>query len=137
MATLTIPMPYLEDFRSAVISEIDSDSNMLSVNHAAVLASRFEGVTEDRSSAVKHLSQDMAVLSQVLDANDNTTVTADEQTLSHLLEQMARVSAGRLNDAQQYSPVLMGKTAEIAERLAWVSYEAVRLWPSLDERKVA
>jgi hypothetical protein len=137
MATLTIPASYLEDVRTAAIREVVSDSDMLRINHQNVLDGKFGGETEDRTSAAAALHRDMGLLDQVLHATGDTTVEAEGEDITFVLEETVRLLTARLDEEKGYSPVNMGAVLDLTEELRWAASEAIRLDPRLDERKAA
>jgi hypothetical protein len=137
IATLKIPAGYLEDFRSAVVREIVGDSDTLQTNHQSVLDGRVGGDPEDRTSAATALRRDMGLLDQVLHATDETTVKADSEDITFVLEEMVRLLAARLDDLKEYGPINLGAVLEIAEQLRWAAENGIAIDPRLDQRKAA
>ena len=71
---------------------------------------------------------------RLLDATDDTKVTAEPGTLSYVLEQTARLLSRRLTDVCRYGPLPMGDVVELAARLRWAADEAIRIYPVLAHR---
>jgi len=133
---ITIPADYLEDVRSAIVAEINSDSDALRENHASLLSGSLGG-REDRASALGWLRNDSRLLDHLLDATGDTKVTADLSTVTHVLEETVRVLSSRLGQQCGYAPIAMGAVLELCAALRWAAEEAVRIEPALDERTVA
>ena len=135
-AEVTIPAGYLEDVRTALVREINSESAAIQTDQESVLEGN--GVAPvDRAAAVRLLHEDMRLIDQVLDATSDTKMTGERDAVSHALEEMVRVLSGQLEDACGYAPVNLGAVLDIADRLRWAATEAIRIEPSLDERKGA
>jgi hypothetical protein len=133
-AAVTIPAAYLEDVRSALVDEIDSDSDAIAVDQADLRESeidRLEMHQADRDAAVRMLSRDLQLLAQVLDATDDTTVTGDPSSIAEALQATVRVLSRRLNDLCGYGPLPLGDVPELAARLRWAADEAIRIEPEL------
>jgi len=133
---ITIPADYLEDVRSAIVAEINSDCYALRENHASLLAGSLGG-REDRASALGWLRNDSRLLDHLLDATGDTKVTADLSTVTHVLGETVRVLSSRLGQQCEYSPVPVGSVLELCAALRWAAEEAVRIEPQMDERAVA
>jgi hypothetical protein len=131
---ITIPAEYLEDVRSALVSEINQDSDALQVNQATLLEKNGELNREDRDASVRWLRNDLQLLDQLLDGSEARKVTADRDALTEVLQAMVRVLAGRLTDVCQYGPVPLGDVVELSARLRWAANKAIRLHPHLGER---
>jgi hypothetical protein len=131
---ITIPAEYLEDVRSALVSEINQDSDALQVNQASLLEKNGELNREDRDASVRWLRNDLQLLDQLLDGSEARKVTADRDALIEVLQAMVRVLAGRLTDVCEYAPVPLGDVVELSARLRWAADEAIRLHPGLAER---
>lgn len=130
--TITIPSDYLEDARSALVREIDDDSNAIRSNHEDVLRGSDVGGA-DRAGSVRILREDIQLLDQVLDASGDTTVTGEPGAVTHALDAMARVLSARLEDACGYSPMPMGDVLDVAAELRWAADEAIRIDPERAE----
>ena len=133
-ASLTIPADYLEDVRGALAAEIDSDGDQLRTEQARALptvngrsAERF--CREDRDGAVRLLHNDLRILDELLGATDDTEVTAERETLFHVLEAMCRLLTDRLNEHMPYGPLDMAAVLGLARRLGWAATEASRIYP--------
>jgi hypothetical protein len=135
-ATITIPAECLEDVRSALVAEIDNDSDAIRSDHQDVLNGVKFGA-EDRAAAMRILRADVHLIDQVLDATAETKLTGDRDAILHALEATIRVLAGRITDQCVYAPIPVGAVLELAERLRWAGEEAVRIEPGIDERKRA
>jgi len=133
---ITIPADYLEDVRSAIVAEINSDSDALRENHASLLSGSLGG-REDRASALGWLRNDSRLLDQLLDASGDTKVTAECNTVTEALQSLVRVLIDRLADEAGYAPIPMGSVLELCAALRWAAEEAIRLTPQMDERAVA
>lgn len=109
MTALTIPAPYLEDVRAALIREIKDDSDALQNNQERLGDSTFvESVgREDRSNTAGNLRDDLRALDQLLDADDDTEITAEAETLFSMFESMSQLLAERLTTETNYAPVEM------------------------------
>ena len=137
LATLTIPAAYVEDVRSALVDEIENDSDALTVNQAALAesrADRLEMHLADRDASVGILARDLRLLEQLRDVSGETDISGDVDTLAHTLEAVVRVLGRRLTDVCQYGPIPMGDVVDIAARLRWAAEEAIRADPGLDHR---
>jgi hypothetical protein len=126
---VTIPAACLEDVRTAIVTEIQDDGEMLGSNHKEVLDGLPAG-SEDRSAAVRHLSEDMQLLGQVLDAEGETTMTGDRDAVGMVLERLVRVLVPRLVDEASYGPMEMRAVLDITGRMQWAAREAIRVAPS-------
>jgi hypothetical protein len=136
-ATVTIPAAYLEDARTALVTEIADDSKSL------------QGRTErdDCASSALILRRDLRVLDEVLGATDDVKLTAEHDRTSspllHLLEEMVRQLVKRLHNTAQYGPIPMGELLDLTEQVRWAAREAIRIEPAVgnrltvDERKAA
>jgi hypothetical protein len=133
-----IPADYLEDVRSALVDEIEEDSAALTVDQAAVVGSpdvlHREPRQSDRNCAARILGRDMQLLSLLLDATGDTTVTAGRDTIVDALQATVRVLNRRLARACGYGPLPMGEVVELSTRLRWAADEAIRLFPELNHR---
>lgn len=133
---LVVPAEYLEDVRTALVAEIRSDSGMLKTNQASMVESASAarvGISasyaEDRDGAVTILRQDLGMLERLIGEREDVELVANPDALFHVLEALARVLKGQLDDACDYSPVDLGWVERIAERLAWAAVESRRLFP--------
>jgi len=139
--TITIPGDFLEDVRTALIAEIDNDSDAIRADHEEVLsADRPEWAATcqvDRAAAVRILREDMHLLDQVLQADGDPMVMGERSAVTHALEAVVRVLSGRLVDACVYAPIGMGAVVELSAAMRWAAEEAIRIEPALDERTVA
>jgi hypothetical protein len=134
-AAVTIPAAYLEDVRCALVEEIESDSGALTVDQAHLVASGRSGTGRiDRDGAVGILSKDLQLLAQLLDATDDTQVTAEPATISETLQATVRVLGRRLSTACRYAPVPLGDVVELSARLRSAADEAIRLYSGLADR---
>ncbi len=124
---LTIPAAYLEDVRTALVAEINSDSEAIRTDQKAVLEGSSVG-SEDRGAAVRILREDMQLLDQALSASGETTVvTGERAALVHALDAMVRVLSARLVYQCEYAPVEMAAVAELADRLRWSAEQAAAI----------
>jgi DNA-binding PucR family transcriptional regulator len=127
---ITIPAAYLEDARKALAREIASDAE--SFGHDDVL---------EQASNAEILQRSLRLHQQVVNASTAVTVTAERDHISspieHMLDEIVRIVAGRLDEAKVYGPVPMGTIRDIADELRWVATEAIRVEPSLDQREEA
>ena len=130
MATITIPAAYLKDARVAAIREVSEDAGAFA-----------NGDTIDLRSNVKILDRSVRLHDELLAATGDVTVTAESDNTSspitHLLEEMIRVLAERLDDAKGYAPVPMRDVLDIAEELRWAATEAIRLHPTEADWRMA
>jgi hypothetical protein len=126
----------LEDARSALVEEINSDSDALRMNHADTLRRGPGSDPADRAASARWLRNDIQLLDQLLDASSDTKLTAERDALTEMLQEMVRLLAARLGEQANYAPVPMGAVLEITGRLRWAAEEAIRIDPALDERKV-
>ncbi len=128
MTTIKIPAPYLEDARKAAAIELILDAEGIR-----------DGDLADRANNAEILERNVRVYQQLSAADADVTISAERDTLSspleHLLDQIVRVTAKRLNDAKDYGPVPMGTIMDIADELRWAAAEAVRIWPGADYRQ--
>jgi hypothetical protein len=129
-ATIEIPARYLTDARQALAVELTLSAECLR-----------DGDEQDRASNVDIIERDTRLLSQLSASDDDMTVSAERDNVSspieHMLDQIIRVVAARLDEQKQYGPVPMGAILDIAEELRWAASEATRIWPGADERKGA
>ena len=127
-ARLLIPFDYLEDARSALVAEVRWDTGALKTNHHDLLYDN--GCREDRDWPVRTLHKDLQVLEQLLDAVEDTEITADPDVLFHLLERFCRVVAKRLKrEAFRYAPPPFDLVRELADRMAWAARRATEIYP--------
>jgi hypothetical protein len=133
-AAVTIPAAYLDDVRSALVDEIESDTGALTSNQAALLVDNVAFHRVDRDSSVKTLSEDLQMLGQLLDATGDTALHGQPYTLGHVFEMTVRVLCRRLKDVCQYGPLPMGDVVELSARLRWAADEAIRIYPELADR---
>jgi hypothetical protein len=126
---IKIPAEYLEDVRTALIAEIEHDSNALETNQEALTSStRNEDVGRaDRDSSVRLLRADVRLLDQLLDASGETKVSADWATLHEGLQSMVRVLSSRLVDECGFAPVDMEAVLELADRLRWAAEQSAAI----------
>jgi hypothetical protein len=126
---IKIPAEYLEDVRTALIAEIENDSNALETNQEALTSStRNEDVGRaDRDSSVRLLRADVRLLDQLLDASGETKVSADWATLHEGLQSMVRVLSSRLVDECGFAPVDMEAVLELADRLRWAAEQSAAI----------
>jgi hypothetical protein len=143
-AAITIPADFLEDVRSALVAELDRDSDALRTDQAALLSSgkdRSESWAKatraDRDLAVRLLRNDLRTLDELLDATGDTKVTADRDTLFHALEAMGRLLTERLRVEMGYGPLDMGNVLDLADRLRWTAEQAIRIYPDCVQSNAA
>jgi hypothetical protein len=132
-AALTIPAAYLEDARSALIREIQTDSVWISEQQPGVLKRDDDTARDNRASAVHELRNSLRLLDQLLDGNTDTEASADPKTLSGTLQAMAGVLTKQLRGQTQLAPINMGAVRELADRLRWSAEQAIRIEPTLDQ----
>jgi hypothetical protein len=125
--TITVPVDYLEDVRSALVAELENDTEALRACQTDLVAEK--GCREDRDSSAQHLSHDFGVLDQVLAAETDTEVIADRATLFYALEALCRLLTDRLKVEMGYGPVAMGAVLDLTTRLRWAAGEAARIYP--------
>jgi hypothetical protein len=125
--TITIPHAQLEDARTAIIGEIESDAAWLLDQQREVLSEDLEAVPEDRAAALGVLRSDVRVLDQLLEASGDVVITAERRTAGELLHAMARVLIERLHEEVNHGSLDMGLVLDSAERLRWIGGEARRL----------
>lgn len=119
-AKLMIPAEYLEDARSALVTEVKQDDDALRTA---------DPVDRERSAVI--LQRHARLLAEVYDATGDVEMTAEADTISHplfhVLEGMVRLLHDRLGDVVQYAPLPMDEALDVAERLQWAAGEAVRM----------
>jgi hypothetical protein len=133
---ITIPAGYLEDVRSALVTEIHFCGEALRTDQESLVSGSSSAV-EDRACAMRLLRSDMQLLDQLLEASGDAKVTADPDTITQALQSMVRLLSARLAAKVDYSPIEMGAVLVLAGRLRWAAEEALRIEPDLDDRKVA
>ena len=112
-AAVTIPAAYLEDVRCALAEQIDVEIDL-----------------EQDGSTMGHLSDDLQLLTdQLLDAADDTKVTAEPDTISAMLRATMIVLNRRITGECESAPFSTGDVVELAERLRWAAVEAIRIDP--------
>jgi hypothetical protein len=127
---IKIPAEYLEDVRTALIAEIENDSNALETNQEALTSSTRSNEDvgrADRDSSVRLLRADVRLLDQLLDASGETKVSADWATLHEGLQSMVRVLSSRLVDECGFAPVDMEAVLELADRLRWAAEQSAAI----------
>jgi hypothetical protein len=124
--TITVPADYLEDVRSALVAEINSDADMLRANQAEV-----ESGPEDRDCAVRLLHNDLQALDQLLSASTDTEITMERETLFHTLEAMCRLLTKRLAEEMEYGPLDMLNVLALVARMEWAAKQAMAIYPQL------
>jgi hypothetical protein len=135
-AEITIPADFLEDVRSALVAELDDDSDRLRTNQAELLSGgkdRSENwaraTRADRDSAVSFLRNDLRMLDELLGATGDTKVIVERDMLFHVLEAMGRLLTERLREEMGYGPLDMGTVLELGNRLRWTAEQAIRIYP--------
>ena len=130
MATLKIPAAYLEDARKASATEIALDGEYLR-----------DAGPEDRPGSIKMLEREVRLHAALCATDGDVEVSAEQDNTSspieHMLDQVVRILAGRLDEAKGYGPVPMGDILEIADQLRWAATESLRMQPSRDDREPA
>ena len=120
---IVIPAAYLEDARKALSIEIALDAESIADDDPL-----------ERQSTVEILQRDVRLQQQIAAAEGDVTVSAEQDRVSspivHMLDQIVRVVAKRLDDAKEYGPVPMGTILDIAGELRWAANEAIRIAPS-------
>lgn len=137
LVTVAIPAAYLEDVRSALVAEIDSDGGMLRTNQASFLERSDEVARIDRDGSVEILSRDLQMLSGLINATTETELVADAGGIRMVLEELAQQLHGRLGDLCQYGPLPLRDVLDVATELAWAAQEAMRVLPDGDDRLTA
>jgi hypothetical protein len=129
-AQIVIPAADLEDARKALSVEIALDAEHVAEDHGV-----------ERDGSVKILQRDISLQQQIISASSTVTVTAERDHVSspieHMLDEIIRIVAKRLDVAGVYAPVPMGTILDIADELRWAATEAIRIEPSLDQREDA
>jgi hypothetical protein len=108
-AAVTIPSAYLEDVRYALDCAIDTEIDL-------------------ERGTPGNLSKDLQLLlDQLLDATDDTKVTAEPDTISDALQETMLVLSRRITEECESAPFSTGAAVELAERLRWAAEEAIRI----------
>jgi DNA-binding PucR family transcriptional regulator len=120
---IVIPATYLEDARKALSIEIALDAESIAQDDPL-----------ERHSTVEILQRDVRLQQQILTAEGDVKVSAERDRVSspieHMLDEIVRVVAKRLDDAKEYGPTPMGTILDIADELRWAANEAIRIAPS-------
>ncbi len=128
MATLKIPAGYLEDARRGAAVEMTMSSESLR-----------DGDAVDRPANVVMLERDVRLHSALCAADGEVEVSAEQDIVSspieHMLEQVVRIMAKRLDDVKQYGPIPMGDILDIADELRWAATETIRIEPCRNDRE--
>lgn len=139
--TISIPAAYLEDARSALVEEINQGSKAVTSDQEAILTADRPEWAETRradlASAVRLLHADMSLLEQLLDADGDTKLTGDQDAIGHVFEAITRVLSSHLDVACGYAPIDMGAVLELSAAMRWAADQAIRIEPTLDDRKAA
>lgn len=133
-AAIVVPAEYLEDFRTAVVAEIECESGALTTNQAGLVEgpeSYIDIRQADRDGSAASLRTRMQMLDQVLDATERTRVTANTTAAFHTLEEMVKLLKDRLAGECGYGPLDMLAVLELTERLRWAASEAARIRPEV------
>lgn len=122
-AEVVIPAGYLEDARKALSIEIALDAESVAQDDPV-----------ERHSTVEILQRDVRLHQQIAAAEGDIKVSAERDGISspieHMLDQVVRVVAKRLDDAKEYAPVPMDTILDIADELRWAANEAIRIAPA-------
>lgn len=126
--TLTVPAAYVEDFRAALVREIETATGLL-------------GDSDPLEMGVEILSRDVRLLDQLPGRGvGEVELTAEHDKTSnpvlHALEALVHVLTERLEKAAGYGPLPMGDVLELTERLRWAAQEAIRIEPAVADRVV-
>ena len=140
---LTIPADYLDDFRDAVVYEIEDGTNAVETARKEIRDDEYRPPAErekraamhndDRRLAIGLLAQDGKVLDQLEAAEEGEefTVAADDATLAHVCMAMGRkVVAPRVARLLEFSPIdrkIAGLIEQELARLAWAVDNSARL----------
>jgi hypothetical protein len=127
-SSLKIPAELLEDVRAALIEEIKDDGEALAGDHGQ---SDPEVREADRTSSMRILARDLALLEELVNETETITLTAERDRLSdtfrHVLEAVVRVLMARLEEISVYGPMDMVEVMSVGERLIWAARSALEL----------
>ncbi len=122
---ITVPAEYLDDFRGALVAEIESDGEWFATHHKKIREhesepTRIESEREDRAGALRCLLEDAEMLQQLpADENVEATVSSNGEALRHVLERVARQWTSELAHELDYGPANFKPAPGLLERLRW------------------
>ena len=120
LPTLEIPAEYLDDMRSALITEVCESAARCNLAETELRnetrRTRLPIQVGDRNGAISVLLEDVTMLNQI-QAGHSLTGTAAE--LVHVLDTASRTWAERLNQAYSYAPAAVDEVQPLLDRLRW------------------
>lgn len=152
MNELTVPAEYVEDFRAAIVSEIDHEAVQVESHRkkAAEYEKRGRGAAaetqrEDMRNSMDLLVRDAALLALPAHNDRDHRIEVldqgDAETVAHVLETMAQKIVGpRLAEELGYGPMDGHAAVEVREaiaRLSWTVDHAAELHDLAAEQRAA
>ncbi len=142
--TITVPAEHVPDFRIAVLSEAQMDSDAVRSESEELMRKLRERdfaflQDEDLRGTARHLERDLAVLAQVdLEGDGPREVSADTETLMAICEEMARNNVSkRLAGEADCSPVEVAPARRTMVTLEWSLSHAEELGNAYMAERVA
>jgi hypothetical protein len=131
IVTITIPAEYMDDFRSAVVREIEHDAEWVRGQHKEKVDAIDSGDQElvelrrrDEAGAIRSLQEDVNLLLQLPDVDGDVTVSAEQSALRHVLDEMGGQLAARITRLYKYGPALVEQVPALLESLRWSAVQA-------------
>lgn len=126
-AVVLIPAAYLDDVRTAALSEAheditfdqEADWDRLAVAHLAHVAVPCDERRETRDAAVEPFRDD-PLMTALFDADGDTEITADRDRMLRVLEHMTEDVVDRLGSCIG-TPMIPDVLVDGASRLAWAA----------------
>lgn len=145
VATLTVPLEYVERFRQALVYEINLDATADAITPAGMQHEHRSRrlVNADLRAAASTVAGDLDLLAQVPDEPDGPVClrTDEPDALAHACEAMARVVVGpRLAELVGMGPFeddLAAQIADAAEAVKWATANAIRFHDEEQARREA
>jgi hypothetical protein len=137
IVTITIPAAYMDDFRSAVVREIEHDGEWARGQHKEKVDAIDSGDQElgelrrqDEAGALRSLREDVTLLLQLPDVEDvdrEVSVSVERSALRHVLDEMGGQLAARITRLYVYGPALVEQVPALLESLRWSAVQAQKM----------